>query len=209
MSEQLPSGPGRSSGRPRRRYFPLWEELTVLTAHDGRCVYCLAPSEVKDHVIPYARGGGDDPHNLVPACVACNLGKGERTPLEFAAVSLNPGTWRPGRHPGRGRLHDELDDLRRRYEVWVERIEFTQVEVLNPRRRAWFQHDLRNTYFNTKVPPTIRVRAAVFRGFNAAYLAKAATSGWTTGHWPPFRIYQHRQWGVESLDPADWKIPFC
>lgn len=190
--------------RPRRRYFPLWEELVVLTAHNGRCVYCLAPSEVKDHVIPYARGGDDDLHNLVPACVVCNLAKGDRTPLEFAALSLNPGVWRLARHPGGGRLRDELDDLRRRYEVWMERIEFTQLEVLNPRRRAWFRHDLTSTYFNSKTQPTIRVRAAIFRTIYARCIEAAGASGWTTKSRPPFRIIQQRNWGSQSDHPSDW-----
>ncbi|QCX74928.1 HNH endonuclease [Streptomyces sp. YIM 121038] len=193
------------SERRRRRYFPLWEELTVVTAHDGRCVYCLAPSEVKDHVIPYKRGGDDDPRNLAPACVACNLAKGDRTPLEFAALSLNPGVWGPGGHPGRGRLRDEMDELRRRYEVWVERIECTQLEILNPRRRSWFQYDLGSTYFNTKTPPTIRVRAAIYRAFYPRHIAQAAATDWTTDHFT-FRAFQHRRWGVESEDPNDWKL---
>ncbi|MFJ9583368.1 HNH endonuclease [Streptomyces acidicola] len=177
----------------------------MLTAHDGRCVYCLAPSEVKDHVIPYARGGDDDVHNLTPACVACNLAKNERSPLEFAALSLNPGTWGQG-HPGKGLLRDELEDLRRRYEIWVERIEFTQVELLNPRRSAWFKHDLASTYFNAREQPTIRVKAAIFRALYARHIANAAATGWAIeSRSSPFRIIQRRPWGADlSEDPSDW-----
>ncbi|MEU6164884.1 HNH endonuclease [Streptomyces tanashiensis] len=205
MSDTLNSEGVVPEPRSRRRYFPLWEELSVLTAHDGRCVYCLAPSEVKDHVIPFARGGDDDVHNLVPACVACNLAKGDRTPLEFAALRLNPGTCSQG-HPGKGLLRDELEDLRRRYETWVERIEFTQVELLYPRRSAWFKHDLAQTYFNAREQPTIRVKAAIFRAHYHRHIAKAAATGW--GIDPrsfPFRIIQLRPWGADlSEDPGDW-----
>lgn len=44
----------------------------------AQCHYCGAsgvPMEL-DHVIPRARGGCDDPQNLVVACIACNTDKG-------------------------------------------------------------------------------------------------------------------------------------
>ncbi|MFE3085698.1 HNH endonuclease [Streptomyces albidoflavus] len=195
-----------AAGQIRRRYFALWEELAVLTAHDGRCVYCLAPSQVKDHVIPFSRGGDDELHNLAPACNACNAVKNGRTPLEFAALTLNPGVWPAGGHPGGGRLRDELDDLRRRYEIWMERIEFTQVELLNPRRRAWFEHDTSRTYFNARSTPTIRVKAAICRAFGIASVADAAeATGWPTDSFPPFRVIQPRNWHEPlSEAPSDW-----
>ncbi|GGU31583.1 HNH endonuclease [Streptomyces lavendofoliae] len=191
--------------RPRRRYFPLWEELAVLTAHGGRCVYCLAPSEVKDHVIPLARGGDDAPRNLVPACNACNDAKGDRTPLEFAALRLHPGVWKPGGHPGSQRLVNEFDRLRHTYPIWVERIEFTQIEIVDSRRRAWFHHDLRSTYFNAPTTPTIRVKAAICRALGAGHTAAAQAAGWPTETRPPFRVLQPRQWHQTlSEDPRDW-----
>ncbi|MEU7200102.1 HNH endonuclease signature motif containing protein [Streptomyces sp. NPDC045470] len=200
---------GSEEGVPeqvRRRHFPLWEELAVLTAHDGRCVYCLAPSQVKDHVVPFSRGGDDDLRNLTPACNACNETKGYRTPLEFAVLTLHPGAWGLGGHPGKGRLRDELDDLRRRYEVWMERIEFTQVELLNPRRLAWFKHDTSHTYFNAPTTPTVRVKAAICRALGMARVAaKAEAAGWPTDSLPPFRVIRPRKWGQPlAEDPDDW-----
>ncbi|MEG8277112.1 HNH endonuclease [Streptomyces sp. AHA2] len=191
--------------RPRRRYFPLWEELAVLTAHGGRCVYCLAPSEVKDHVIPYARGGDDDLHNLAPACEPCNESKGNRTPMEFAALRLSPGHWGPRGHPGNGQLRDEFDRMRHTYMVWVDRIEFTHIELLNPRRRAWFKHDFRSTHFNAPTTPTIRVKAAICRAFYTHRIAAAEAAEWPTDSWPPFRIIQPRQWHAPSDHPSDWR----
>lgn len=49
---------------------------------DGfRCVYCGATPMnavlTVDHVEPQAKGGGDDPSNLVTACQACNGGKSD------------------------------------------------------------------------------------------------------------------------------------
>lgn len=206
MTTQASGRSARRTPRPRRRYFPLWEELAVLTAHGGRCVYCLAPSEVKDHVIPYARGGDDDLHNLAPACVACNEAKGDRTPLEFAALRVNPGVWGPPGHPGNGRLGDEFERLRHSYTVWMDRLEFTHIELLHPRRRAWFQRDLSSTYFNAPSTPTIRVKAAIYRASQAHHLVAAEAAGWPSTAWPPFRVFRPRQWHEPlSEDPSDWR----
>ncbi|MDQ1256132.1 MAG: hypothetical protein QG656_728 [Candidatus Hydrogenedentes bacterium] len=50
------------------------------------CQYCgkrLAKSDLTiDHVVPRSRGGRDTWDNLVLACVACNVKKGNRTPDE-------------------------------------------------------------------------------------------------------------------------------
>jgi hypothetical protein len=52
---------------------------------DGfKCQYCGAvPSETVvlevDHIEPLARGGSDDPDNLITACFACNRGKAARS----------------------------------------------------------------------------------------------------------------------------------
>lgn len=63
---------GRSVSTKRR-----WE---VLKRFGFKCVYCGRSAEERsldvDHVIPIARGGSNDDHNLVAACVECNMGKG-------------------------------------------------------------------------------------------------------------------------------------
>lgn len=48
-----------------------------------RCAYCRGPYEHVDHVVPLAAGGDNYPDNLVPACSACNLSKGERLPMQW------------------------------------------------------------------------------------------------------------------------------
>lgn len=53
---------------------PIRRDL-VLAKNDGRCVYCGAPADTIDHVIPRSKGGTDDPDNLVPACRDCNSRK--------------------------------------------------------------------------------------------------------------------------------------
>ena len=52
---------------------------------DITCVYCGSTTDVLDHVIPKARGGGEG-KNLVPACNHCNSQKGNRTPEEWIGV---------------------------------------------------------------------------------------------------------------------------
>jgi len=52
---------------------------------DGfKCVYCGCMESLSlDHVFPLSRGGGNDPDNLVTACLPCNLSKNDRTPEEW------------------------------------------------------------------------------------------------------------------------------
>lgn len=46
--------------------------------YNHTCVYCGAPSEHVDHVLPVSKGGTNDLDNLVAACAACNLTKSDR-----------------------------------------------------------------------------------------------------------------------------------
>jgi 5-methylcytosine-specific restriction endonuclease McrA len=39
-----------------------------------------------DHVIPVARGGSDDPDNLVAACKRCNFSRQDRLPEEMDMI---------------------------------------------------------------------------------------------------------------------------
>lgn len=54
----------------------------------GRCHYCGTVLDLTgkwhiEHQLPRALGGGDEGLNLVAACVPCNLGKSDRTAIEF------------------------------------------------------------------------------------------------------------------------------
>ena len=64
--------PGRKPLSKRLRFM-------VLERDNFTCRYCGAKApdvELQvDHVIPVAKGGADDPDNLVTACVDCNSGK--------------------------------------------------------------------------------------------------------------------------------------
>jgi hypothetical protein len=54
----------------------------------GKCHYCGIALDLTgkwhiEHQLPRALGGGDDGLNLVAACVPCNLGKSDKTAIEF------------------------------------------------------------------------------------------------------------------------------
>jgi 5-methylcytosine-specific restriction endonuclease McrA len=72
----------RKNVSPKVRYSVL--------ARDGfTCRYCGARADtgaqlVVDHIIPVARGGSNDPANLITACQPCNAGKSDRTPENAA-----------------------------------------------------------------------------------------------------------------------------
>ena len=54
-----------------------------------RCVYCATRLDQRtatlDHVVPLARGGANDPGNLVVACAPCTRLKSDLLPFEFFA----------------------------------------------------------------------------------------------------------------------------
>lgn len=60
-------------------------------ARDGfACRYCGSTSEqvqlVVDHIHPVAKGGTDEPENLVTSCFQCNAGKSDKT-ISQAAIN--------------------------------------------------------------------------------------------------------------------------
>jgi hypothetical protein len=70
--------------RPPRPELPPSARARVWARSGGRCWYCGAACAPHggfcvDHLVPRAKGGGDDLANLVAACPACNAAKGGRT----------------------------------------------------------------------------------------------------------------------------------
>lgn len=56
------------------------EWRAILDRHHWRCAYCQTrPYEDLEHRTPISKGGGTTADNCVPACKACNAGKGQRT----------------------------------------------------------------------------------------------------------------------------------
>lgn len=66
-----------------------WETMKDLFLN--RCVKCGEQETSKnplhaDHIIPYSKGGGKGINNIQPLCAICNLGKGNRTSLDYRFV---------------------------------------------------------------------------------------------------------------------------
>jgi 5-methylcytosine-specific restriction endonuclease McrA len=56
----------------------------VAECFGGVCAYCYSrPGATIDHVVPIARGGRDEPGNVVPCCMRCNCSKGRRLLCEW------------------------------------------------------------------------------------------------------------------------------
>lgn len=75
---------------PRRR-------KQVFDASEGKCHYCATPLTLEgkwhiDHKMPRALMGGDEPGNLVAACVPCNHEKRDTTDSEYIAKRQQRGT---------------------------------------------------------------------------------------------------------------------
>ncbi|GET35287.1 HNH endonuclease [Microseira wollei] len=68
--------------KKRSRHIPASVRVTVLHRDGLKCVFCGrgAPKvelEV-DHILPFSKGGSNDPSNLQTLCFDCNRGKGAR-----------------------------------------------------------------------------------------------------------------------------------
>lgn len=62
----------------------------VFAASEGKCHYCATELDLLgkwhiEHKMPRALKGGSEQHNLVAACVPCNMRKRDKTDLEFQA----------------------------------------------------------------------------------------------------------------------------
>ena len=82
----------------------------VRQAAGDRCGYCLShqryllgPLEI-EHIVPQARGGGDDEANLWLACPRCNRYKG----TQIEALDLATGNLQPLFNPRTQRWHDHF-----------------------------------------------------------------------------------------------------
>jgi 5-methylcytosine-specific restriction endonuclease McrA len=55
----------------------------------GKCFYCgakVSNNYQVDHVLPLVKGGSNGPENLVVTCVACNMKKNAKHPMDFAGI---------------------------------------------------------------------------------------------------------------------------
>ncbi len=93
----------------------------------NRCQYCgrkFQPSELSlDHVVPRSQGGSATWHNLVCACMKCNVRKGGRTPRQ-AHMKLITVPRRPNHSPV---LTVKLSDSK--YSSWKQFLDFAYWNV--------------------------------------------------------------------------------
>lgn len=51
---------------------------TIIKEYNSKCQYCLCgDANHVDHIVPKAKGGSDDPGNLILACAPCNIRKSD------------------------------------------------------------------------------------------------------------------------------------
>jgi len=77
----------------RKSNSTAWKKLRLrILQRDGyECYWCGAEANTCDHVIPVARGGTDDPENLVAACKRCNFSRQDRLPEEMDMIKKKKG----------------------------------------------------------------------------------------------------------------------
>jgi 5-methylcytosine-specific restriction endonuclease McrA len=72
---------------------PAFTRFNVFLRDNWQCQYCgdgFRTQELTfDHIIPRSRGGRTSWTNIVAACQACNIMKGDRTPRECSMYPLN------------------------------------------------------------------------------------------------------------------------
>jgi 5-methylcytosine-specific restriction endonuclease McrA len=87
MAIRLPSVVALKRYRPLARR-PAFTRFNVFLRDSFTCQYCVTPFPVEnltfDHLVPRSRGGRTTWENVIAACSACNLSKGNRLPQECA-----------------------------------------------------------------------------------------------------------------------------
>ena len=105
---KLPSVVALKRYRPLARR-PAFTRFNVFLRDSFTCQYCVAHFPVEDltfdHLVPRSRGGRTTWENVITACSACNLSKGNRLPRECGM--------RPQRKPRAPSAHDLHESGRR------------------------------------------------------------------------------------------------
>ncbi|MFF8937226.1 HNH endonuclease [Streptomyces paradoxus] len=123
----------------------VWEWLAVLTANEGKCVYCGEQAQTMGHVIPFADGGLDDLPNLVPACHSCNLRKRDKAlPVWWMSMDLKyrwsgEGTPQAGAMYMDGSLRDLYLSTHEEVLAVLAELDLVCREITHERRTAWFR----------------------------------------------------------------------
>ena len=68
---------------------PLYQQKLksfIFSRSNGKCVYCGAPAQEVDHIIPRSSGGTNSTYNLAASCRACNKKKSNLSLKEFGKL---------------------------------------------------------------------------------------------------------------------------
>ncbi len=72
------------AAKKRSRYIPNRSKVAASVRTHGICSYCRERRiDCFDHVIPFSKGGSNEPHNIVGSCYPCNLKKWNKMPGEW------------------------------------------------------------------------------------------------------------------------------
>lgn len=72
-------------GRPCNLLLGEWAE--TLRHYNWHCAFCKGPFQSIDHFIPVSRGGASCVGNVVPACLSCQVAKGNLLPEEVEFIA--------------------------------------------------------------------------------------------------------------------------
>ena len=104
----------KSTATFKREPIPKKLRFEILSRDNFTCRYCgqSAPDVVlhADHIKPVAKGGTNDPSNLVAACSACNGGKSDRCII----IEPRPNT------DTLGACFDEIRSMSSKYDLYIE-----------------------------------------------------------------------------------------
>jgi len=74
----------RLAAKKRSRYIPNRSMIAASIRTNGICFHCgERPIDCFDHLIPFSKGGSNEPHNIVGSCTPCNLKKLAKMPGEW------------------------------------------------------------------------------------------------------------------------------
>lgn len=169
-------------GRKRQ---PTWVCLMVLSANEGKCVYCGDAAETMDHVIPWSRGGLDHYYNLVPACDRCNDTKNDKTPIEWAVQREFRERWplrtrRRNKHTLRG----AFEEAQQVCSELLDHLDVVQAEITDLRRSDWFFE----RYWGPRSSDSMLI--SFMRSWAAASIAEAKANGWALPPKPKPKRYR-------------------
>jgi 5-methylcytosine-specific restriction endonuclease McrA len=77
----------RAKARDANACWYAADTYALIVAADP-CVYCDAPSEHLDHIVPLVGGGEHSWENFAPTCALCNQRKNAKSMLEFLLVRV-------------------------------------------------------------------------------------------------------------------------